>query len=255
MRSRPRPSLFLFGVLALSLPFVLLNFAGLPDPFGLPPSALMIVVPALLAVVMVRRESGAHAANTLLRPFLPVGSRTWFGVALVLVPLLLCASYAVSSLLGLEPEQGSSATPLTPVLLALYLGGAVLEELGWTMYATPRLQARLGVLRAGLAIGVTWEVWHVLPFITQGRSTSWILGQVAAGIALRILMGYVFQRTGASLLPAVLMHTAMNTVPHLLPQGFAGYHPEVLAVLCWGAVVVVAGNAERRTRRGTAFAG
>lgn len=251
---RRRPLAFLLGVLPLSLPFVLLNFTALPDPFGLPPSALMIVVPALLAMVMAHRDS--VSIRGVWRPVLPTDehrSLVWTGFAFAAVPLLLAGSHLVSTLTGFGPVAGVTSTALTPLLFAVYLLGAVPEEIGWTMYATRPLQARLGVFGAGLVIGVTWELWHVLPFISQARSASWILGQVATGIALRVLMGHVFANTGGSLLPAVVMHTAINAWPHLLPGGMASYHPEVLAVLSWLTVAVVHRCEERRTRRGTAF--
>ena len=35
-----------------------------------------------------------------------------------------------------------------------------LEEWGWTGFATPRLLARLGALKAGLVLGLLLGVWH-----------------------------------------------------------------------------------------------
>lgn len=49
--------------------------------------------------------------------------------------------------------------PLFPSLLtflAFYLG-AIFEELGWTSYATPLIQKRLGIFKAGLLIGFFGE--------------------------------------------------------------------------------------------------
>jgi membrane protease YdiL (CAAX protease family) len=46
--------------------------------------------------------------------------------------------------------------PQAPVLFASFFLGAILEEIGWTGYATGPLQERYGVFRAGLIIGAVW---------------------------------------------------------------------------------------------------
>ena len=63
-------------------------------------------------------------------------------------------SYGLMRWLGLSlPADVTVAILQAPVLFAAFFLGAILEEIGWTGYATGPLQERYGVLRAGLMIG------------------------------------------------------------------------------------------------------
>lgn len=235
-RSR-RPWLFLVLVLVFSVPFYLLNLTSLPAPFDLPPSFLMIVVPLGVALILARRERGGVRA--LVEPFGVARKKLgWLVFAILLVPALIAGMHAISALQASE-EFGSPRLSLGTALVvfAVYFLGAIPEEVGWTMYATRPLQERFGPLVAGVIIGAVWGVWHVLPFMSQGRDWGWIAAQVAVSIVVRVIMGMVFARSGESLLPALLIHTSMNFYVELLPNGIADYRPDLVLVLA--AVVVV----------------
>jgi membrane protease YdiL (CAAX protease family) len=106
--------------------------------------------------------------------------------------------------------------------LAVVLGGlgagvtTILEEIGWMGFAAPRLRRRHSVLMTGLIVGVLWGLWHLLQqvfvsgtyaggvpllaFLTLSASAA-----VASLTAYRVLMVWVYERTG-SLLVTTLMH-------------------------------------------------
>jgi len=110
--------------------------------------------------------------------------------------------------------------------------GAALEELGWTGFLTPRLQARWGVARAGLIIGAAWALWHVVPwFRGQGHSVVWLSGQIAMTVLMRLIMGVVYVRAGQSLALATLIHAAMNLAYSFAPNAAASYDPVRLALI------------------------
>jgi membrane protease YdiL (CAAX protease family) len=119
------------------------------------------------------------------------------------------------------PEAGGTAS-----FLVAAIGGALvvglLEELGWTGFAIPRLQPRHRVLATGLIVGVPWGAWHLLTnnlWIASGFSgeLSRAVFVTATGVSLvagqlpayRVLMVWVYDRTG-SLLMAVLMHASLS---------------------------------------------
>jgi membrane protease YdiL (CAAX protease family) len=130
----------------------------------------------------------------------------------------------------------------------------VFEELGWTGFAIPRLRRRYGVLDTGLIVGFLWGAWHLLVNFWSSGTPSGALSLApllhsvifSVGIlpAYRLLMVWVYDRTGGSLLVAMLMHaslTASNVI--LAPQvieGLTGFTWSlVLAVALWVVVAAV----------------
>jgi uncharacterized protein len=136
--------------------------------------------------------------------------------------------------------------------------GGILEELGWTGFATPTLlRQRYGVLSTGLVVGVPWGVLHFLAFFYLGRPSAAIplaifvpldfFIAVGGLTAFRVLMVWVYDRTG-SLLVAMLMHAGLSafTVILAVPPTIALVpgltYDLVLAAALWtfvGAVAMV----------------
>jgi len=96
-----------------------------------------------------------------------------------------------------------------------------LEELGWTGFAAPTLLRRMryGVLGTGLTVGVLWAVLHFLAFFYLGRPSGAlplaifvpldVIITVVGMTAFRVLMVWVYDRSGGSLLVAgILMHAS-----------------------------------------------
>lgn len=237
-----RPFLFLSLVLLCSIPFYALNVFDIPTPLNLPPSFIMIIVPLIVALVLAYQEAGKVGLKRLFTPFFTVKGKLWTVFGLVAVPTLITLGYVVSVWLGLINPLPWQLPGIGTILfvLALYFIGAIPEEVGWTMYATKLLQAKYGVFLTGCIIGLVWELWHIIPFVSQGHDTLWIVGQVLFSVALRILMGYVFANTGRGLGLAVVMHTIANAFIEFLPGGVASYNPWMLAILGWATVAIVA---------------
>ena len=99
------------------------------------------------------------------------------------------------------------------------LGAAVttiLEEIGWTGFVVPRMRRRYGVPMTGLIVGVLWGLWHFLQQVAVSGTYAGdiplpvflipsVLAAVASLTAYRILMVWLYDRTG-SLLVTTLMH-------------------------------------------------
>ena len=136
----------------------------------------MLTGPAIASLVLIALLSGRAGLRELLGRLLrwQVSAR-WYAVALLTAPLV-----ATPVLLGLSLVS-SAFRPviLTEEFTAAALLSAVgigfttlLEELGWTGFAIPRLRLRYSVFATGLIVGVPWGVWHLLQIIWVGRSTS-----------------------------------------------------------------------------------
>ena len=238
-----RPWLFLLLVILFSAPFYFLNLINFPTPLDLPPSFLMIIVPFTVALGMSYREGGSASIRRLFTPFAVLRGTSaggWLAFSIVAVPALVLLMYLLSVLFYPDKLGAATRPPLSfPIIFGLYFVGAIPEEVGWTMYATKPLQERHDVFRSGFIIGVVWGLWHVIPFVWQGRSWWWIAAQVVFVIALRIIMGYAFAHTRGSLLPALILHTSINAYPEILPGGMDSYRPAILMFLGWMMVAIL----------------
>jgi uncharacterized protein len=96
---------------------------------------------------------------------------------------------------------------------------AVGEETGWRGFALPRLQRRIGPLGASVLLGLIWGVWHLPLFLVPGsfHQTIPFALFILQDVALAVVMTWLSNHTGGSLVPAHLFHAASNTTVGLLP--------------------------------------
>jgi membrane protease YdiL (CAAX protease family) len=179
----------------------------------------MLAGPSVAGVLLTCLIDGKAGLREVLRQLLKwrVGAG-WYAVALLPAPLLAAAVLFALSL----SSPIFTAADKTAVLLAGVAAGltTVLEELGWTGFAVPRLRRRFEVVTTGLIVGVLWGAWHLLQglFISGtysgGLSLALFLpmnffGAVAQLTAYRVLLVWLYDRTG-SLLLVTLMHASLT---------------------------------------------
>ncbi len=189
-----------------------------------------------------------------------VGAR-WYAVALLTAPLFYTAVLFALSLTSPEFLPGILTTSDKASLLLFgiaygLIGGGLLEELGWTGFAVPRLRLRYGVLVTGLIVGVLWGALHFSVIFWLSRSTIGGLplalfltvrgfDLLVGGLpAFRVLMVWVYDRTG-SLLVAMLMHASLSASMLILgPPAISGVpfltYCLVSSVAMWVVVAAVA---------------
>jgi uncharacterized protein len=140
----------------------------------------------------------------------------------------------------------------------IFPGSALGEEIGWRGYALPRLQAGRSALSASLILGVIWAFYHLPLFFTGQafRSPSILVPFVISTISLSVLLTWVYNSTGGSLLLVVLLHATANLPLTLFlePLGSRAMLPFLLyvglLVVAAIVVVIVAGPAHlSRTHR------
>lgn len=223
------------------------------------PIALMtlLVGPSVAGILLTGLIYGREGFREFLSRLLKWRvSVRWYVVALLATPFLVTVTLLVLSLSSPAFLPGIFTTDDKASLLlsgiAVGLMGGLLEELGWTGFAVPKLRLRYGVLTTGLIVGFLWGAWHFLV-------TFWASGDSSGALSLplllppllfyavllpvyRVLMVWVYDRT-ESLLVAILMHASLtaSTVFILQPQATAlvTYYL-VLAAVLWIFVAVVA---------------
>jgi uncharacterized protein len=191
-----------------------------------------------------------------------VGAR-WYAVALLTAPLAFTAILLAFSLSSPEflPRILTTSDTASVLLFGIgwgLIGGGFLEELGWTGFAVPTLlrRVRYGVLSTGLTVGVLWAVLHFLAFFYLGRPSGAIplaifvpldvFITVVGMTAFRVLMVWVYERSGGSLLVAgMLMHASYTAFTFILaPLTISGLAFLTVtfaeATVLWMVIAVVA---------------
>jgi membrane protease YdiL (CAAX protease family) len=108
----------------------------------------------------------------------------------------------------------------------------LLEELGWRGFALPMLQDKFNALGSSLILGLIWGAWHLPLILAYGDN---ILAYLALMIAHTVLMSWVFNSTGGSLLIALLFHASLNVSLNVL----AIERQDVIQLLLTWAVVAL----------------
>ncbi|GAA4558264.1 type II CAAX endopeptidase family protein [Pseudonocardia xishanensis] len=248
-------------------------------PYTLPPLVVVLLIaaatftgPTVAAFVMARATEGRDGPKRLLRRYVMWRVKVrWYLFVLLVFP--------ATEVLGaiVLPGVAASAQPLTIGLAAGYplafvttfvLGGPLGEEPGWRGFALPRLQAVCGPLGGGSLLGVMWALWH-LPLFWSGVWTPLSVPNVVMFILmitlLTILMTWVYNNVGGSLLITMLMHASFNTfadkvVGPLFPAPVLDEYallPELVGFGVAAVVVVVAtrGRLSYTGGRGSSEAG
>jgi uncharacterized protein len=216
--------------------------------------------PMVAAVAVVARDSGRAGLRSLLGRVVRWSvAPIWYGVVL-LGPLVFQAlAVALHVALGGRTPHPVALLGTLPVVLALsayYLVFVALpEEVGWRGYALPALQGRHGALPSAVVVGAAWALWHLPLFFNPSTLYSnlpFVLF-VAWLIPLSILLTWVFNSTGGSVLMVALLHAGINASSELwkaLPEysgrlaaadaAAATVHANLMgAIVLWAAAVVV----------------
>lgn len=227
-----------FFVLAYVLAWApLLLFAAGVLPRGL---AFFAGAPLVAAVIVIGIADGRTGYRELLSRLLRwrVGW-PWYVVALGLPALLVLVTGVVNSWFG-APGLDLSAIAWTDVALLLAFrivdptDGALGEEPGWRGFALPHLQTRWSPLASAALLGVATAGWHS-PLVLLGNLT-WI--GLPSTFVITFLYVWLFNRTGGSLLLALLFHASQGAFTF----GMLGFHEADVqrAAVIYFAVLIVA---------------
>ena len=154
-----------------------------------------------------------------------------------------------------EPLPGPRfALGSVPGMALAFLLLAWTEEVGWSGYATERMQRRWAALRMGLALGVAWAAWHVIPLLQAGRDPAWIAWWSLGTVGSRVIIVWLYNNAGRSVVVAALYHAIGNLCWQLFPNADSHYDPRCtgsLTALTAGAVTVARRRRTLAERRAT----
>jgi uncharacterized protein len=228
------PWIFFALVFALSVPlWIVGEVTGQLLPLDLPFGALMAFNPLIAAVLLIyRREGGAHVNELLRKSVDPRGiAASWLAIAILLMPIILVFEFGFLRITGAAIPDPSFSVSTTLLFCVMFFVAAIGEEAGWQGYAAVLLQQQYTALTCSLILGLVWAVWHVVPFIQADRSPSWIWWQCLTMLPARIIIVWLSNNTGRSVLIAVLFHTMMNLSEYMFPNYGSHYDPFVTFVI------------------------
>jgi membrane protease YdiL (CAAX protease family) len=221
-------------------------------------ASAMLAGPAVAGILLTVLLSGTAGLRELLSRLLRwrVGAR-WYVAALLPAPVLAAAVlFALSLTSPIFTAESKAAILLAGITAGLT---TVLEEVGWTGFAVPRLRRRHGVVATGLIVGVVWGAWHLLQILWVGGTYAgslpvpgfvavYFLASTAQLTAYRVLMVWVYDRT-ESLLVATLMHGSLtaSTVFVFTPAATGASFLIYISALA-GAMWIVVAAVGRRLR-------
>lgn len=246
------PRLVRFFVLAFAWSWIYWLLSSVIRP-QLPTLGMVLFIagsfgPGIAAIAMVMYSSGQDGLHRWLRRSLQWRVRwRWiafsFFLPLVVMGLAAVGHIALGGTIPPSPESGHVLLAVVNFGLVLLLGGPLGEEFGWRGYALPVLQERYNWRVASLILGLVWGAWHLPLFFMADTAQSHIpVGLfMVSTVALSVLFAWLFNHTQGSVLPALVLHTAVNAwawvIPVLVMPDGSNLRPYGLAV---GLLVVIA---------------
>jgi deazaflavin-dependent oxidoreductase (nitroreductase family) len=178
-------------------------------------------------------------------------SLRWYALALVPtfvfvagVGLLALTGGRIPTMAELARYSGLPEIGLPAVLLLAFLGNGFGEEVGWRGSAQPMLRASHGFLRSAAIVGAVWALWHVPSFgviETYRLMGLSIIPIFVIGLGSgAIVFGWLYERSGGSILIVALAHLSLNIASATeagrgLPQALV-----TTAIVAWAVLIVIA---------------
>lgn len=157
----------------------------------------------------------------------------WYAIAIVAPLIAMTAALGLHAAMGgvvpASPATGPLWISVLIVLQIMVLGGPLGEEFGWRGYALPTLSQHIGWRWASLVVGVVWAIWHLPLFWMPGTAQTALplLPFLAGTVALSVVFARLAVNTRFSVLPAILMHGAINAGSWAIPVTPNGGDPQI----------------------------
>ena len=148
----------------------------------------------------------------------------WYLLAAALPLVIILTAAGLNLLLGGHITKAIDWTAPLFVLPIMLLVSGMWEEPGWTGFALPRLLERFattlyGTLIATLIMAVIRTGWH-LPLMLSGNISWW---DIVLIIAVQIVISWLFNSSGGSVLAIMLLHILNNIISgEFVSQWFSG---------------------------------
>jgi uncharacterized protein len=204
---------------------------------------LTLFGPAISAFVIGRL---LHEPSSVRRPVTP--SIVWWAVGFGSPLLLFVVTQIAARFAGQTPPTWAAlgrinfVTDLGVWAWGLWFITSCGEELGWRGFALPRLQRTHSAMTSTLLLSLGWAGWHLPAFFYLPSYAAMGLA-IIPGFFLGILAGaivltWLYNISGGSVLAAVLWHASFNFVIASPSAGGLTAAVTSTLVMVWAAIIV-----------------
>lgn len=194
------------GAFALAAPH-LFRGESLPKLTGILMFPVMLLGPGSVGILLTGIIAGKAGITDLARRLtLWRFSPGWYAAMLLPPSLVLALLYGLATLVNPVYEPNG-------FFMGLFFGipAGLLEEIGWTGYAFPRMRSQENRLAPAILLGLLWSAWHLPVIDFLGTATPhgrfWLpffFCFAAAMTAMRVLICWAYANTGSVLLSQLL---------------------------------------------------
>lgn len=201
----------------------------------------------------------------------------WWLFAVLFLGITVPLGFILNPLFGGEHMDLTNMQPMyqiVPMMIMYFITAGLGEELGWTGFLMPRLQARYNALVSAIIRGALWGFWHFPLFLISGLEhriladfpySGWMMQKgflIAMGgfiilnqIPWSIFYTWIFNNAKGSLLLVAAMHASEVWVAYwfvsagMNPNDFDNYWGYGLVMMACAAVIVLTNGARNLSRR------
>jgi len=233
---------------------------------------------SIAGIIMTAVEDGRDGLKLMLSRLLRwrVGIGYWLFALLFLVPAILLGSMFNHFFNG-DPPSLNNVTltfEILPMFIGFFIVAGLGQELGWTGFLTPRLQARYSALTSCFIRAILGGIWHLPLFIYSGLQhpaladfpySGWIAQKgflVAIGtlilmflIPWSIFFSWIFNNTRGSLLLVAVLYGAEIWVAYFMlcsginPSNLNNYWGYGAVLVVVAILIVVTTGSENLSRK------
>ena len=207
-----------------------------------------------------------------------VGIGYWLFALLFLLPAFLIGSMA-NPLFNGDPLSFQDIKPafeIIPMFIGFIIISGLGQEVGWTGFLTPRLQARYSALTSSVIRAIFVGIWHLplllysrqhLPALADFPYSGWIMQKgflVAFGamflmflLPWSIFFNWAFNNTRGSLLLVAILHGSEIWAAYgmisagISPRNLDNYWGYGSVLMVIAAIIVITNGAQNLSRKHT----
>lgn len=195
-----------------------------------------VAVPAFVVTALVGGVGGVRdLLRRCMRWRVPL---RWYAIAVTLPPVVLVitpALYGQAPLHALAGNWSLLFTSFLPTFVFFVVLDTLPEEAGATGFLFSRLQHRYGPMRAVLLTSAFFWLWHVPSAVRDSGTlvalTELLIFYLVGHLASRVLAGWLYNATGASVLIVGIFHAMFNATVNPTGLGVAVLGLQQLDVL------------------------